>query len=110
MTCCVIFIVFSSPTYQLSTKSKNSKNKCPVKEAPLVDPEPTSDISNFHVPNIIANNNGNITANDKEALSTEPPVDSGIYSDFSIELEKLLKLFLYKFLIDFVFNRNIASQ
>lgn len=68
---------FSSPTYQLSTKSKNSKNKYSLKEAPLVDPEPTSDLSNFHVPNIIATNNGNITASEKEPLPAEPPLDTG---------------------------------
>lgn len=52
----------SSPTYQLVNKgSKNKakdKDKNFLKEAPLVDPEPTSDISNFNVPNT---NNGNIS-------------------------------------------------
>lgn len=52
----------SSPTYQLVNKGSKSKAKDKdknfLKEAPLVDPEPTSDISNFNAPNT---NNGNIS-------------------------------------------------
>lgn len=57
----------SSPTYQLSQKSKSKgkdkdKDKTYLKEAPLVDPEPTSDISNFNAPaNAQNTNNGNIS-------------------------------------------------
>lgn len=41
------------------SKSKaKDKDKNFLKEAPLVDPEPTSDISNFNAPNT---NNGNIS-------------------------------------------------
>lgn len=59
--------IHSSPTYQLSSKSKTkdkdkNKEKHYLKEAPLVDPEPTSDISNFNVPsNAQTANNGNVT-------------------------------------------------
>lgn len=53
----------SSPTYQLASKGSKSKSKDKdknyLKEAPLVDPEPTSDISNFNAPNA---NNGNISS------------------------------------------------
>lgn len=43
-------------------KDKN-KDKHYLKEAPLVDPEPTSDISNFNAPaNAQNTNNGNITS------------------------------------------------
>lgn len=58
------FYLNSSPTYQLVSKSKNkSKEKHYLKEAPLVDPEPTSDISNFNAPANAQNaNNGNITS------------------------------------------------
>lgn len=55
----------SSPTYQLASKNKNknNKNSNTLKEAPLVDPEPTSDISNFNAPNIAGHGtkNGNLT-------------------------------------------------
>ena len=57
--------IYSSPTYQLVSKSKSkdkSKEKHYLKEAPLVDPEPTSDISCFNAPaNAQNTNNGNIT-------------------------------------------------
>lgn len=47
------------------SKNKNkdkTKDKQYLKEAPLVDPEPTSDISNFNAPaNAQNTNNGNIT-------------------------------------------------
>lgn len=66
----------SSPTYQLSQKSKKGKDKNYLKEAPLVDPEPTSDISNFNAPAYAQNsNNGNLgsdatKSNAKEQQST----------------------------------------
>lgn len=48
------------------SKSKNkdkNKDKQYLKEAPLVDPEPTSDISNLNAPaNAQNTNNGNITS------------------------------------------------
>lgn len=66
----------SSPTYQISTKNKNSKNKLTLKEAPLVDPEPTSDISNFNVSSI-ANNNGNAPIKENEPSSAGPRTDPG---------------------------------
>lgn len=61
---CFIEYCCSSPTYQLASKTKNkSKDKNALKEAPLVDPEPTSDISNFNIPNTTSNN-GNISKTD----------------------------------------------
>ncbi|XP_031618907.1 uncharacterized protein LOC116338021 [Contarinia nasturtii] len=54
-----------SPTYQKQgSKNKKNKEKTYLKEAPLVDPEPTSDISNFNAPpNAQNTNNGiNITS------------------------------------------------
>lgn len=59
------FSLISSPSYQLASKSKNkNKNMSTLKEAPLVDPEPTSDISNFNAPNVPGHGtkNGNVTA------------------------------------------------
>lgn len=68
-----LFTIYSSPTYQKQHqggKSKKDKEKIKnkdkhyLKEAPLVDPEPTSDISNFNAPANFQNTiNGNI-AND----------------------------------------------
>lgn len=52
----------------MSSKSKTkdkdkNKEKHYLKEAPLVDPEPTSDISNFNAPSNAQNtNNGNVTS------------------------------------------------
>lgn len=66
----------SSPTYQLSTKSKNLKNKLTLKEAPLVDPEPTSDISNFNVSSVV-NNNGNAPISENEPNSAGLRTDPG---------------------------------
>lgn len=60
-----MFCFNSSPTYQLASKSKNKskeKDKLGVKEAPLVDPEPTSDISALNAP--LNSNNGNISSTD----------------------------------------------
>lgn len=74
----------SSPTYQLTSKSKNkdkdkSKEKHYLKEAPLVDPEPTSDISNFNVPSNAQNtNNGNVTGSD-----TTKPTPKALQSTLS---------------------------
>lgn len=63
-----IFSFDSSPTYQLVSKGSKSKakdkDKNYLKEAPLVDPEPTSDISNFNAPNT---NNGNISSDPSKA-------------------------------------------
>lgn len=63
----------SSPTYQLASKTKNkNKDKNALKEAPLVDPEPTSDISNFNIPNANSNN-GNISKTDIGSDSLTKP-------------------------------------
>lgn len=56
-----MFFLFRSPSYQLSSKLKKD-----IKEAPLVDPEPTSDISHH---NTIPSTNGNLTANKPEPLT-----------------------------------------
>lgn len=63
----------SSPTYQLVNKSKSKskdkdKDKGLLKEAPLVDPEPTSDISNFNAP-AQSTNNGNISSDTTKPAS-----------------------------------------
>lgn len=58
----VLLSIFSSPNYQLANKSKKS-DKHEIREAPLADPEPTSDISNQNVPLVIAGtnaSNGNV--------------------------------------------------
>lgn len=48
----------------MASKNKNKhKGLNTLKEAPLVDPEPTSDISNLNAPNVAGHGtkNGNIT-------------------------------------------------
>lgn len=63
-------IFFSSPTYQLAHKSKKNKDKNYLKEAPLVDPEPTSDISCFNAPaNAQNTNNGNLGSDATKATT-----------------------------------------
>lgn len=66
-----IFFYNSSPSYKLASKIKNNENDSPYtsKEAPLVDPEPTSDISNLNAPNVAGTKNGNITASDDPVIS-----------------------------------------
>lgn len=61
---------FSSPTYQLASKNKNKIDKIGLKEAPLVDPEPTSDISNFN--SAFVGGNGNITKQDINSTDLKP--------------------------------------
>lgn len=68
-----MFIFFnSSPSYKLASKNKNkNRSSNTLKEAPLVDPEPTSDISNFNAPNVAGHGtkNGNITASNEPVIS-----------------------------------------
>lgn len=73
-------IEFSSPTYQLASKGR----KLNKKEAPLVDPEPTSDISNFNTSAAYPpNSNGNVSKSEASgADATKAPLKSiqGIHS------------------------------
>lgn len=64
----LFFFDYSSPTYQLASKSKKS-DKNELKEAPLADPEPTSDISNQNAPLAVSATNtinGNVSKADVE--------------------------------------------
>lgn len=74
-----IFLCSSSPTYQLSSKGRKFNKK----EAPLVDPEPTSDISNFNTSAVYPpNSNGNVSKTDTADV-TKAPLKSiqGIHSN-----------------------------
>lgn len=70
----VDFIRFSSPTYQLANKGRKFNKK----EAPLVDPEPTSDISNFNTSAVFPpNSNGNVSKSDNFGADvTKAPLKS----------------------------------
>lgn len=101
-----MFHSFSSPTYQLASKGRKFNKK----EAPLVDPEPTSDISNFNTTAAFpSNSNGNVTKSDNYGTEvTKAPLKSiqGIHSsahgkcsigDNNKCVQYIFKIFYFRF-------------